>query len=303
MKTVNFEYYKVFYYVAKFKNITAAAKALYLSQPSVSRCISNLEDELGCRLFSRSKHGVSLTAEGSILFKHVNIACKHLFSAEEELKLYQNNNYEMLRIGISDVALQPKILRFMSECHDYFSYTKLKIYNMSTPQAADALRANFIDLAISSSPILNKKDLSITIIDDLQDIVIAGSRYSDLKDKTLSLNEISDYPLILLQEGTTTRSYIDQIFRTYDLTINPGIELATVNQIIPLVENNFGIGFSQESIAKEAIEQGRIFKINVKEPIPPRHICVMACTNYPISDNAMRFMEQISQKFKNAVSV
>lgn len=55
MSSINFEHYKVFYFVAKMKNITSAASALYLSQPSVSRCISNLEEDLNCTLFTRSK--------------------------------------------------------------------------------------------------------------------------------------------------------------------------------------------------------------------------------------------------------
>ena len=64
----NFEYYKIFYYVAKYQNFTLAAKALLSSQPSVSRCMQALETELGCRLFIRTKRGVSLTAEGEQLY-------------------------------------------------------------------------------------------------------------------------------------------------------------------------------------------------------------------------------------------
>lgn len=62
--SVNFDHYKIFYYVAKYQNITFAADLLFLSQPTVSRCIQNLEAETGCRLFDRSKKGVSLTPGG-----------------------------------------------------------------------------------------------------------------------------------------------------------------------------------------------------------------------------------------------
>ena len=53
--SASFEHYKIFYYVAKYKNITAAAKVLYLSQPTVSYAIQSLEKELNCPLFIRSK--------------------------------------------------------------------------------------------------------------------------------------------------------------------------------------------------------------------------------------------------------
>ena len=87
MREINFEHYKIFYYVAKFQNITMAANYLFLSQPSISRCVKNLEDELGCKLFVRSKKGVELTTGGEMLFKHISIACKHIFSAEEVRKV------------------------------------------------------------------------------------------------------------------------------------------------------------------------------------------------------------------------
>lgn len=55
MREINFEHYKIFYYVAKFQNITMAANYLFLSQPSISRCVKNLEDELGCKLLCGQK--------------------------------------------------------------------------------------------------------------------------------------------------------------------------------------------------------------------------------------------------------
>ena len=55
---INFENYKIFYFVAKYGNITAAAEALFSEQPNVTRAIKNLERDLGCVLFTRSNKGV-----------------------------------------------------------------------------------------------------------------------------------------------------------------------------------------------------------------------------------------------------
>lgn len=60
----NFEHYRIFYYVAKYGNLTKAATVLHTSQPSVTRTIHNLEKNLNCRLFERSKVGMKLTPEG-----------------------------------------------------------------------------------------------------------------------------------------------------------------------------------------------------------------------------------------------
>lgn len=79
---INFEYYKVFYYVAKYENITKAANALGSNQPNVTRVMKLLESQLNCRLFVRGARGVRLTEEGRQLYTHVEIACKHLQNAD-----------------------------------------------------------------------------------------------------------------------------------------------------------------------------------------------------------------------------
>ena len=109
MREINFEHYKIFYYVAKFQNITMAANYLFLSQPSISRCVKNLEDELGCKLFVRSKKGVELTTGGEMLFKHISIACKHI-RGQVERTLFFNNFFDILshtfRIFCKDIRTQ-----------------------------------------------------------------------------------------------------------------------------------------------------------------------------------------------------
>ena len=61
---ISYDYYRVFYFAAIHGSFTRAAAALMTNQPNVTRIISNLEGELGCPLFTRSKRGVALTPEG-----------------------------------------------------------------------------------------------------------------------------------------------------------------------------------------------------------------------------------------------
>ena len=61
---INFEYFKIFYYVAKYKNITKAAAALGSNQPNVTRIMKLLESQMNCRLFVREARGIGLTEKG-----------------------------------------------------------------------------------------------------------------------------------------------------------------------------------------------------------------------------------------------
>lgn len=296
MSEVNFDYYKVFYYVAKFKNITAAASALYLSQPSVSRCIANLEGALDCKLFTRSKKGVELTPEGKLLFKHITIACKHIFSAEEEISIYNKSKGGIIRLGISEAALHGSALSRLVEFHRSFPLVKLKIDNMTTPEAIDALRSNLIDAAIVTSPFVDKDDLNITVLDKLQDILIGGPEFADLKDKTISLSDIPRYPLVAMQSSSSTRHYLDNIFRLHNILIRPDIELASIHLVLPLVKNNLGIGFVTNTVAAEAIARGEVFEIKIKETLPERSICAVTCDKYPAGSIIKDFMTTLKNE-------
>ena len=64
---INFEYYKIFYYVAKYKNMTKAAAALGSNQPNVTRVMKLLESQLDCQLFIREPRGISWTEQGERL--------------------------------------------------------------------------------------------------------------------------------------------------------------------------------------------------------------------------------------------
>lgn len=295
MSEINFEHYKIFYYVAKFQNITTAANYLYLSQPSISRSIKNLEEELDCKLFIRNKRGVELTTGGELLYKHISIACRHIFSAEEEISLMHDNETSILRVGVSEVALQSFMIEQIVNFHNHYPKIQIMIDSMSTPDAIDALKSNLIDVAVVTSPFSDRTDLNIKVIRELQDIAVGGSDFTPLMDKEISLHELVRYPLICLKNTTTTRHYLDYIFRQHNLLLKPAIELTSINLVLPLVQNNLGIGFMQYRMAKKAIESGEIFRLKIKESIPPRNICAVTCTKYPFSVPAQKFIQSIME--------
>ena len=82
---VNFEYYKIFYYVAKYNNFTKAANILHNSQPNITRAMNCLEQEVNCTLFIRTNRGAFLTPEGERLYTRVSAAMMQIQQAEEEL--------------------------------------------------------------------------------------------------------------------------------------------------------------------------------------------------------------------------
>lgn len=83
--TSNYDLYKVFYYVAKEKSLTKAAKALDVTQPAVSQSMKMLEAMLGVKLTNRCSHGIKLTKEGELIYPHIKKGCQAFMAAEQEL--------------------------------------------------------------------------------------------------------------------------------------------------------------------------------------------------------------------------
>ena len=99
---ISFELYKIFYHTAKAASFSGAARKLFISQSAVSQAIGNLEDKLGSRLFVRKARSIRLTAEGEVLFKHVEQAYNFIKTAEEKILEIQNLSLGEIRIGIGD---------------------------------------------------------------------------------------------------------------------------------------------------------------------------------------------------------
>ena len=145
---VSLDFYKTFYYAAKYGSFTEAAKALYVTQPTVTHAISCLERELGCALFVRSRKGAALTPEGSLLYEHVRSAFDHLQEAEKTLQDRKALLSGQVRIGASETTLHFFLLPCLRNYRRLYPGVRLKVSNGTTPQALAALREGAIDCAI-----------------------------------------------------------------------------------------------------------------------------------------------------------
>ena len=103
---INYELYKVFYYVAKTLSFSDASKRLFISQSAVSQSIKALEKKLNQHLFIRSTKRVKLTPEGEVLFKHIEPAVNLIMRGENQILDANALNGGQLRIGASDTIFR-----------------------------------------------------------------------------------------------------------------------------------------------------------------------------------------------------
>lgn len=295
---MNYEYCKIFYFVGKHKNITKAAAELYSSQPAVSRAIQSLEQELGCRLFVRNKSGVEFTHEGKILYEYASIAYSQLLKAEDEVSQSVSTDGGTIYIGSTITALYGYLFKILNDFREKHPKVKFKITTDSSDRTIEKLKTGIVDLSFVTTPFKNDGHLSVSKISEFNDILIAGNRFSQLKDKTLSLEELSEFPLICLKEGMQLREFLDDIFAKNNLTFVPEIEPDSAQLIVQMVRHNFGLGFVPQSLAEEAIGRGEIFKVTLTDELPQRHICLITDSHHPVTSASRELVRMINSQIK-----
>lgn len=135
------DYYRIFYYVAKYKSFSKAARMLDNNQPNITRCMNILESELDCKLLNRSHKGITLTPEGNTLYSHVSIAMKQLEDAENAIIKSKSLSGGTICIGVSEIALRIFLLKKLEKFTELFPDVKIKLTNHSTNQAVNALKS------------------------------------------------------------------------------------------------------------------------------------------------------------------
>lgn len=293
---INIELYKIFYYVAKNKNITKTANELMITQPGISKSIKNLEDQLGCSLFIRTKSGVILTDEGKIFYEQIKQAMEIIDSAEQRLMEMVNLDYGYLNIGVSNTLTKKYLLPFIQEFHNKYPKVKINIYTNPTFTLLQKMRNGLIDFIILNMPYNVPVDCDTYRLIDIQDCFIANETFKDLKNKVVPLKEISNYPLILISKGSNTRYALDNYCSKLGFSLNPEMDLSSYSLVTEFAKIGMGIGIATKEFLNEEFNNGELFEVKTNPILPKRYIGVMHLKNKILSKCSQEFLEMLNEK-------
>ncbi len=293
MDHITYDYYRIFYYVAKYKSISLAAEILHSNQPNVTKFMNKLEEQLGCRLMTRSNKGISLTPEGERLFAHVSIAYAQLKEAEEELICFSQLNTGSIRISATETALHGILLSALTKFRNHFPGIHLYITNESTPEAVQTLKKGLADFAVVTSPLDIPSGFRKTSLGSFREILAAAASSSFSEKLSITPQEIPAYSVIGLGRHSKTYEFYSHAFLPYGVEWQPDIEVATVDQILPMIKSGLGIGFLPEFIAKQDLEQCKIVEIKMPGLQPIREIIILEDTTKNLNAAAKELKKYI----------
>lgn len=288
---INYELYKVFFQVAKSLSFSEAADTLFISQSAVSQSIKTLEKRLNQTLFIRSTKRVALTKEGELLLKHIEPAINLITRGENQLCADPKSGIQ-LRIGASDTICRYYLVPFLNNFHKKYPNIHIKVTNGTSLQCAALLERNEVDIIVTNSPnpALNNM-MQIIPVKEFHDIFIASREAFPQADHPITLKELQQYPILMLDKRSTTSMFLHNLFLENSLDLVPAIELSSNDLLIDLAKIGLGIAFIPDYCVKEL---DNLCIIKITKEFPSRMLVAAYNNDIPISDAARYFIDSLT---------
>ena len=286
---INYELYKVFYYVATSLSFSEASKKLYISQSAVSQSIKTLEKKLGQPLFVRSTKKVQLTAAGTLLLNHVEPAMNLISRGENQLLDSVTQGLGQLHIGASDTICRYFLVPYLKKFHELFPNVSIKVTNATSIQCVELLDQRKVDLIVTNTPNSYLNHVHVQkVLCEFSDVFIANDAFSDLKNREISLAELREYPILMLDRKSTTSEFLHKLFLFHQLELVPAVELSSNDLLIDLARIGLGIAFIPDYCLTR--DSKDLFVCHLKEKLPKRQIVASVNTALPVSGSTEEFM-------------
>ena len=150
------------------------------------------------------------------------------------------------------------------------------------------MKSGEIDFAVVTTPTRTTEPLKEVILQSFREVLVGGSTFTALGSQEISLADIQNYPFICLGKETMTYQFYYNLFLKHGLDLKADTEVATTDQILPLVKYELGLAFLPEPMAREAIKNHEIVQIRVQEEVPKRDICMVYDSKKPMSVAAQK---------------
>jgi DNA-binding transcriptional LysR family regulator len=277
---------KVFITVAELGSMTKAAEKLYISQPSVSQTIAELENHYQLKLFERLSRKLYLTAHGKQLLSYARHIVSLFNQMEQKLKRAQTSS--TLKIGASITVG----ICILSELAGKFlqKYPKLKIESVvdNTTVIEELVLKSELDFALVEGLIHSQDIIAKPFCDD-ELILISGAQHHLSTKVQITIDELAQENLILRESGSGTRELFENTMLAKGKSLKIGWVCNNSEAIKNAVASNMGVSVISKLAVENELKTGRLVQIDVEGLKLKRQFCIIYHKNKYISKQMKDF--------------
>ena len=257
---MNTEELKTFIYLSKVKNFTLVAEKLMVAQSTVTNRISELEKEVGKRLFSRGSKTVTLTEAGEIFLRYAERILDLQNTSIEEMNALSNHSRKF-SIGAINASYESYVKPLVDECLKNNSITSIKVMLGHSLDMIQQLQDNMLDMVFSAIPL--KRTGYCCDVFDVDRVALVCAKGKNEYPNGVTKEQLSKLPylmcdLTLSDAGVFIRSLFpkNHVFR---------LEVDNTSKLIPYLEKGLGYSFLPYKLVKERLENGDLEEVSLRD--------------------------------------
>lgn len=254
---------EIFVAVADCRNMSWAAKKLYIAPSSVSQTIAEIEKYYNVRLFDRINKTLVITDKGDLLLNYA----RHILSLYQEMDnamLSAEETNVKLRIGASPSIGALVMSRLISDFYCAVNNVNTEVTIKNTKTLMDLLLDNQLDIALVLGKAISPHLMSIPMFDD-ELIFVCGKGHPFCNRDTMTLDDLNDQPFVLREKGCRTRALFDQAVTEKGIHVKEQWNSNNTEAIKWAAVNNHGLTVLSSLLVEEELRNGTLHQIHIKD--------------------------------------
>jgi DNA-binding transcriptional LysR family regulator len=291
---MNLNQLKIFYLAAKQGSLSAAATALYITQPAVTKGIQRLQEHYEIKLFNRFGKKMALTDAGEVLYGIAESIFELENQAEESLRDFQQRKRGFIQI-LSSESFGSYYLPFMV---NRFSREnpriRVSVNLLPTEQVVEKTATLACDLGFISYPVPHKKLCMREVLEDSYQIIVPAGHPLASKS-VIEPEDLSGQSLIVHEKGSAPRKSTEEFLRRHKITIPIPLELSNNEAIKTAVEEGLGVAVITRRVVSKEIEMGTLRAIPLSDPAMKRKFYLIHHKDKYISRPLQGLIDMVQQ--------
>lgn len=283
---------RAFVTVAQLQSFAAAAKALHLSQPALSRRISHLEELLGVRLFDRTTRSVALTLLGQRFLAQVGSLVDDLDRSVLSLRDAAQLEAGDVTIGCVFSAVHHFLPPLIGAFREQHPRVLVRIIEEGADEVLESVKQGEADFALNYIG-MQDPEVEFTALLKEPYVLACPAGHPLAKRRSVRWEELADYPHARVSHASRNRLFIDQALAELPPLPRPICEVRHVSTLIGLVENGMGVAVVPQLTLPR--RPGSVVGVPLEQPAISRTIGMIRRSGRSLSPAAAAFVDLLTQ--------
>ncbi len=291
---LNIRHLKVFNAVCKDMNMTKASNELFISQPAISKTISEVEEYYGCILFERRNKTLVLTSDGQRLYEHSTQIVNLMDCMDRSMQ--ESTHKEVLRLGASITVGTSILSEMVAEYQKKHPNIQIVATVDNTDIIERALLDSKLDLAIVEGEVYSKS-ITTEILGDSEVVLVVNKSHPFYGRDDVTIKDLKDMDFIVREEGSKTRACFAREMERADVRWFASWSCHNTQAIKNAVDAGLGIGVLSKFSVRSRLRSGRFWAIRPFENLLTMHLHIAYRKNQYFSQTLSNYKTFMVQQF------